>query len=117
MRFIVYRMEYQGSTVKSDIELAIFDEKYFDEYEAVYDECFYEMRKALNVKPYHCCAPLERLIEQKSDIFLLLAEELIGSVRISGNEIDDLIVSKRYQRQKYGKNSSISRYSTCSTKA
>lgn len=39
-----------------------------------------------------------------NDVYLLLdGEDIIGSVALKGNEIDDLIVDKRFQGQGYGK--------------
>lgn len=41
---------------------------------------------------------------KSKDIYLLLDnQEIIGSVACYGNEIDDLMVNKKYQRKGYGK--------------
>lgn len=101
---IVYKMQYMGSIVESDIKPIPFKDKYYDRYEPIYNECFYEMRKALNVKPHNFYHSIEQLEEKKSNIFILLKDnELIGSVACIENEIDDLIVNKKYQGQGYGK--------------
>jgi ribosomal protein S18 acetylase RimI-like enzyme len=104
MENIAYEMQYSGNAIVSDIDLVCYEDKYYDSYKIVYEQCFYEMRKALEFVPYNCCSSKEELDEKKSDIFLLVTDnELIGSVAIYGNEIDDLIVNKKYQGQGYGK--------------
>lgn len=104
MEIIAYKMQYLGNVINSSTDLVCYEDKYYDSYKIVYEECFYEMRKALELLPYNCCNPKNKLNEKKSDIFLLVADnEIIGSVAINGNEIDDLIVNKKYQGQGYGK--------------
>ena len=80
-----------------------FQEKYWDEYMKIYNECFYEMRKELEVEPinfYYCYSQIKDKI---NDIFLYLQNGLIaGAVSCYGNELDDLIVEKSFQRQGIG---------------
>lgn len=105
MGFVAYKMKFSGERVdKSKIECTPFIKKYFDKYKKVYNECFYEMRKDLNVQPYNFLSNYDQIKNKVSDIYLLLDhEEIIGSVACYGNEIDDLIVNKKYQRQGYGR--------------
>lgn len=104
MEIIAYEMEYIGGKVQSDIELITFREEYFEEYKNIYNECFYDMRKALDIKPYYFYSSIEELKDKKERIFILKENnELIGSVAILDNEIDDLIVNKKYQGKGYGK--------------
>lgn len=99
----VYEMQYTGNIVESDIKLIPFDDKFYDAYEPIYNECFYEMRKSLNVNPYNFYHSIEQIEDKKSNVFLLLKDnDLVGSVACIENEIDDLIVNKKYQRQGYG---------------
>ena len=80
-----------------------FQEKYWDEYMKIYNECFYKMRKELEVEPinfYYCYSQIKDKI---NDIFLYLQNGIIaGAVSCYGNEIDDLIVEKSFQRQGIG---------------
>ncbi|MBD5462733.1 MAG: GNAT family N-acetyltransferase [Lachnospiraceae bacterium] len=80
-----------------------FQEKYWDEYMKTYNECFYKMRKELEVEPinfYYCYSQIKDKI---NDIFLYLQNGVIaGAVSCYGNEIDDLIVEKSFQRQGIG---------------
>lgn len=104
MEIIAYEMEYIGGKVQSDIELITFREEYFEEYKNIYNECFYDMRKALDIKPYYFYSSIEELKYKKERIFILKENnELIGSIAILDNEIDDLIVNKKYQGKGYGK--------------
>lgn len=97
-------MEYIGGKVQSNIELITFREEYFEEYKNIYNECFYDMRKALDIKPYYFYSSIEELKDKKERIFILKENnELIGSVVILDNEIDDLIANKKYQGKGYGK--------------
>ena len=105
MEIIVYEMKYVKDSVgKSDIVCIPFEEKYFQEYMGMYNECFYEMRKALDIQPYNYLNDYKQIVEKIKDIYLLVNQgELIGSVACYGNEIDDLIVNKKLQHRGYGK--------------
>ena len=100
-----YEMKYARDTVeKSNIACVPFKPEYFQEYMKIYNECFYEMRKALDIQPYNFMSNYEQIIEKMKDIYLLISdEEIIGSVACYGNEIDDLIVNKKFQHRGYGK--------------
>ena len=53
------------------------------------------MRTAYQLFPVDCCYGAEELEHKKDNIYVLEVDgELIGSVAIYGNEIDDLIVKK-----------------------
>lgn len=98
-------MKFSGERVdRSKIECTPFIKEYFDKYKKIYNECFYEMRKELNIQPYKFLSNYEQIKNKVSDIYLLLDhEEIIGLVACYRNEIDDLIVNRKYQRQGYGK--------------
>ena len=97
-------MQYVGGIIESNLDLIPFDDRFYDVYETIYNECFFEMRNALDVKPYDFYHSIDQLEDKKQNIFLLMKEnELIGSVTCFYNEIDDLIVNKKYQGHGYGK--------------
>ncbi|MGL4989654.1 MAG: GNAT family N-acetyltransferase [Sarcina sp.] len=101
---IAHTMQYLEGEVESNIKLISYKDSYFDEYKFIYEECFREMRTALELKPVDCCDTREQLNDNRNKIFLLVEEaEVIGSVLINDNEIDDLIVSKKFQSKGYGK--------------
>ena len=45
---IVYKMQYAGNIIESDMKLIPFENRFYPIYEPIYNECFYEMRKALH---------------------------------------------------------------------
>lgn len=105
MEVIVYEMKYTKEDIeKSDISCVPFEQKYFQEYMKIYNACFYEMRKALDIKPYNFLSTFEQISEKSKDMFLLVSEEeIMGSIVCKGSEIDDLIVNKKFQSKGYGK--------------
>ncbi len=105
MEIIAYEMKYEKDPIeKSDIKCIPFSQKYFQQYMKIYNACFYEMRKSLDIKPYDFLSDYEQIREKSKDIFLLISEtEIIGSVACYGSEIDDLIVNRKFQHKGYGK--------------
>ena len=105
LEIIAYEMKF-AKTMKefSEISCMPFEVHYFEEYKRIYNECFYDMRKALEIEPYNFLDNYEQIKEKVYNIYLLVDnEEIIGSVACYGNEIDDLIVNKRFQQKGYGK--------------
>ena len=105
MEIIAYKMTYKNAqTPQSDIVCIPFEEQFFQEYMRIYNECFYEMRKALDIQPYNFLNAYEQIADKIQDIYLLTEQgEIIGSVACYGNEIDDLIVNPIFQHKGYGK--------------
>ena len=105
MEIIAYEMKYINDSVeKSDIVCTPFETALFQEYMEIYNECFYEMRKALDIQPYNFLNDYKQIAEKTKDIYLLINQgEIIGSIACYGNEIDDLIVNKKFQHKGYGK--------------
>ncbi|MDD4142267.1 MAG: GNAT family N-acetyltransferase [Bacteroidales bacterium] len=101
---IAHTMEYVGGSIESFITLKQYSDEYFEEYKKVYEDCFCEMRTALDLHPINACDTKEELLAKQNDIFIYMEDDkIIGSVAIYDNEIDDLIVAKSYQRKGYGK--------------
>ena len=105
VKFNMYEMEYIGNSVKSNLPIVPFNEKYYEQYKRIINDCFYEMRKELNIKPYeNHNYTLEELSELKENTFLLLnGEEIISAVTCSENDIKRVVVNLKYQRQGYGR--------------
>ena len=103
--FFAYEMQYIGEgSIIDEVSLVPFSEEYYSQYERIYNECFYEMREALDVKPYNFYSDIEQVRDKMANIFMLIHNEtLIGSVGCYGTEIDDLIVNKQFQNKGYGK--------------
>lgn len=105
MEIVAYEMKFaKDVTEMSNILCTTFEAQYFQEYMNIYNECFYEMRKTLDIEPYNFLNSYEQIAEKVKDIYLLINNgEIIGSVACYGNEIDDLIVNKKFQHKGYGK--------------
>ena len=105
MEIVAYEMKFaKDVTEMSKILCTPFEKQYFQEYMNIYNECFYEMRKTLDIEPYIFLCGYEQIAEKVKDIYLLIDNgEIIGSVACYGNEIDDLIVNKKFQHKGYGK--------------
>lgn len=100
---IVYEMQYIGGKVESSLSLIPYSDEFYNVYQKIYNDCFYDMRSALDIKPYNFYSSIEQIADNKSNIYLLIQDGLlIGSVMCNGNEIDDLIVNKEFQGQGYG---------------
>ena len=98
-------MQYVNDSVeKSDIVCIPFEREFFEDYMGIYNECFYEMRKSLDIQPYNFLNDYKQIVDKFKDIYLLINQgEIIGSIACYGNEIDDLIVNKKFQHKGYGK--------------
>ena len=105
MKLIAYEMTFTSQIIECcNINCVKFEEKYFDDYMSIYNECFYDMRMALDRKLYNFLNDYKQIAGHINDIYLLIENnEIIGSVACYGNEIDDLIVNKKYQNKGYGK--------------
>ena len=104
MEVIAYTMEYAGEPLNTELALMPFQEKYYETYRDIYHDCFHEMRRALGLRPYNACDSIDKLLSKKDDIFLLLVnDEMVGSVAVYENEIDDLFVARSFQGHAYGK--------------
>ena len=102
---IVYEMEYiKGETITPTVALVPYTPGYKERYKRMYNECYREMRQALDIKPYDYIQDDSFFSEGMDQVYLLVGEGgLIGSVALKGSEIDDLLVDKRYQGKGCGK--------------
>jgi len=101
----MYEMEYKGGAVASTLPLVPFEEKYYEQYKKLMDDCFYEMRKALDIRPYEKHSySLDEPTELKENTFLLLDDdEIICAVTCSETDIKNVAVSLKHQRKGYGR--------------
>ena len=101
---IAYEMFFDKTLeYKNDIICVPFQEKYWNEYKKIYNECFYKMRKELEVEPINFYSGYSQIKDKINDIFLYFQNEVIaGAVSCYGNELDDLIVNKPFQGQGLG---------------
>ena len=98
----------KGDFPASDIECILFSnsvfEQYKEQYEKAYNEAFFPMRKALNIKPYEWFSNGGAKLIVKPDVYVLIENNnLIGSVGCYRNEVDDLFVCPSYMKKGYGR--------------
>ena len=105
MSFYVFEMVYTGGSIPAKSAALIpLSEPFFEQYRQIYNACFYEMRRALGIEPYHVYSDSAQFSDRKDRIFLLTdGETVLGSVGCCGTEIDDLIVNPQYQGRGYGR--------------
>lgn len=101
---IAYEMSFtKPLKYNHDIYCAPFEQKYWNEYMQIYNECFHEMRRELEVEPINFYSNYSQMKDKSSNTYLYLRNDVIaGAVSCYGNEIDDLIVNKVFQRQGLG---------------
>ena len=102
---LAHEMEYKHPTDQQpSIEMVLYSPAYKEQYRTIYNECYREMRMALGIKPFDFIQDDSFFETGMDNVYLLLhSEELIGSVALKGEEIDDLIVNPKYQGQGYGR--------------
>ena len=101
---IAYEMIYNKALkYQNDIICVPFQKEYWNEYQKIYNECFYKMRKALEVEPINFYDDYSQIKDKINDIFLFLQNGImVGAVSCYENEIDDLIVEQSFQGQGIG---------------
>jgi len=62
--FSLTEMEYKGEKVESDLQVVNYEEKYYEIYKNAFEDAFFEMRRALDFKPYRDCYKPEVLMER-----------------------------------------------------
>ena len=70
---IAYEMIYNKALeYQNDIVCVPFQEKYWNEYMKIYNECFYKMREALEVEPINFYHDYSQIKDKINDIFLYI---------------------------------------------
>lgn len=100
-----YEMTFTGPvTEKSDVVLVPYSKEYQEQYKKLYNGCYHGMREALGIKPFDFIQDDSFFAQGMENVYLLIEDgELIGSVALKGNEIDDLLVKKEYQGRGCGR--------------
>ena len=102
---IAYEMLFKGALRYEELLNCIpFEEKYWKECMPIYNACFYEMRKALDIEPFNFYSAYSQMRDKSDQAFLYLQNgEIVGAVSCYGNELDDLIVNKSFQGRGFGR--------------
>ncbi|MBR6987886.1 MAG: GNAT family N-acetyltransferase, partial [Clostridiales bacterium] len=91
-------------TEKSDVVLVPYSKEYQEQYKKLYNGCYHGMREALGIKPFDFIQDDSFFAQGMENVYLLIEDgELIGSVALKGDEIDDLLVKKEYQGRGCGR--------------
>ena len=102
---VAYKMEYAHPVnERTSVDMVLYSRDYQDKYREIYNACYHEMREALKIEPYDYIQD-DSFFEKGMDVVYLLLDgvNIIGSVALKGDEIDDLIVAPEYQGHGYGK--------------
>ena len=101
---LAYKMEYvHPVNEKASIDMVLYTPEFQEKYKKMYNECYHEMREALKIEPYDFIQDNSFFDKGMDVVYLLLdGENIIGSVALKGDEIDDLIVAPEYQGYGYG---------------
>ncbi|MCL2854582.1 MAG: GNAT family N-acetyltransferase [Defluviitaleaceae bacterium] len=109
-QFGVCKMEYKGGAAVSDLSPVLLRDEYYVQYQQIVDEAFYEMRKALNIRPFDAHRyTLMNLEDLKQNTYIVLDGDNIicgATIKVTENgvgEIDSLVVNPKYQRQGFGR--------------
>ena len=102
---LAYTMEYKNPVnEKSSVRLIPYSCEYQEQYKSIYNKCYREMREALDIKPFDFIQDDSFFDSGMEKVFILLnGNEIVGSIALKGEEIDDLIVNPKYQGKGYGK--------------
>ena len=105
LMILVYEMEYKHPfDERSSVELIPYSSAYQEQYRTMYNDCYHEMREALDIQPYDFIQDDSFFEEGMENVYLLLENgEIIGSVALKNDEIDDLIVNRKFQGKGYGR--------------
>lgn len=108
--FGIHDMHYRGDLQpEPDLTISPYQEEFFLQYAKGIDDCFYEMRKENDIKPYYCSPPTDEnrqnVLEEKDNIFLALdGDKLIASAIVKKDGyLDDIFVIPEYQGKGYGR--------------
>ena len=102
---LAYEMTYTHKTdERTSVRLLPYESSYQEQYKNLYNSCYHEMREALEIRPYDFIQDDSFFDEGMENVYILVKDnELIGSVALKGNEIDDLLVAVKYQGKGYGR--------------
>jgi len=102
---VAYEMKYCTEVaVSATIHLVPYVSEYQEKYKRMYNDCYHDMREALQIEPYDFIQDDTFFDSGMDSVYLLFeAGELIGSVALKEDEIDDLLVARKYQGKGYGK--------------
>lgn len=99
---------YKGSVQHNiDISFVNYEDKYYEQYAKCRQECFYDLRKEYDFKPYFIPMSKEdrkNFLNEKDSIYIALdKDEIIACTTVKNGYIDNIMVPPAYQGMGYGK--------------
>lgn len=106
--FACHELYYKGTNQPEvDIKFVPYEDKYYEQYAKLIQDCFYELRKENDIQPYACPINEEdrtNTLKIREYIYIVLDNEnIMAAVLIKEGEIDRLVVSPAYQGRGCGR--------------
>ena len=99
MEIMVYEMKYVKDGIgENSISCIPFEQKSFQQYMKIYNACFYEMRKSLDIKPYNFLSDYEQVREKSKDILYM---------DYSIDEVYDQFINLNLKIEKFNENEKL----------
>ncbi|PFA22759.1 GNAT family N-acetyltransferase [Bacillus cereus] len=98
---------YNGGTLpKVDMEFIKYEDRFFDQFVEMVQECYYELHEKYDMKPY--LAPKDSVkkykLNNKNNVYLLLeGEQIVASVTTGEGILENVMVDPSYQGNGYGR--------------
>ncbi|WP_410984690.1 GNAT family N-acetyltransferase [Bacillus cereus] len=95
-----------GAFPKSDIEFIKYEDRFFDQFVKMIQECYYELHEKNDIKPY--LAPEDGVktykLNNEHNVYLMLEDEqIVASVTTGEGILDNLMVAPSHQGKGYGR--------------
>lgn len=98
---------YKGDAFpKPDIKLIPYEDRFFEQFAKLVQECYYELHEKYDMKPY--LAPKDSVkkykLNNKNNVYLLLEnEQIVASVTTGEGILENVMVDPSYQGNGYGR--------------
>lgn len=95
-----------GSFPKTDMTFIKYEDRFFDQFVTMVQECYYELHEMNDMKPY--LAPENSIkkykLNNKSNVYVVLEhDQLIASVTVGEGTVENVMVARSYQGNGYGR--------------
>ncbi|QWG43638.1 GNAT family N-acetyltransferase [Bacillus mycoides] len=95
-----------GSLPETDITFIKYEDRFFNQFVKMVQECYYELHEMNDMKPY--LAPEDSIkkykLNNESNVYVVLKnEQLVASVTVGEGTIENLMVAQSHQGNGYGR--------------
>ncbi|MGG5740008.1 MULTISPECIES: GNAT family N-acetyltransferase [Bacillus cereus group] len=96
-----------GSFPETDLKFIKYEDKFFNQFVTMVQECYYELHERNDMKPY--LAPEDSIkkykLNNESNVYVVFKnEQLVASVTVGEGTIENLMVAQSQQGNGYGRN-------------